>query len=324
MFGKKDRKKEIDNEKQLIRDEYEGKSKKAFGVAEQIKGNCVIAQDNQKLLDQNLTQIVDDIKTMQQAAVTQTDSNASLSEIAAQMAQEARDDIAMQTEIIELFEKEKDALYAVVDANKHFTTPAKSLSQFGSQLDTQMRDLRNLQEKAAQCSKEMSVTALNAAIEAGRLGNVGQQFMIAAQDVRDLAENYETITKGINTALKQIEEQKAEYEKQLSHLNNLLKENNIQMGKNASSFEQLQKKVHTMDLNPIGQLSLQLDEQSQAQHEATADIHSAAEDSLNKIEQTGRVFIEQLEGLQTMQQQSMELMEMLDVSVEGEEEHEQP
>ncbi|SDB26217.1 methyl-accepting chemotaxis protein [Eubacterium oxidoreducens] len=322
MFGKKDRKREIDNEKQLVREEYEAKSKKAFGVAEQIKGNCIVAQDNQKLLDQNLTQIVDNIKVMHNKARSQADTNARLSEIAAQMSREAREDIAGQMEIIELFEKEKDALYKVVDANKHFTTPAKALSQFGSQLDTQMRQLRNLHEKAAQFSKEMSVTALNAAIEAGRLGNVGQQFMIAAQDVRDLAENYENITKGINAAIKQIEEEKVEYEKQLSHLNNLLKENNIQMGKNATSFEQLEQKVNTLELNPIGQLAQQLDEQSEAQHESTAEINKAAQDSLNKIEQTGRVFIEQMESLQGMQQQSVELMEMLDVPSEREEEHE--
>lgn len=90
----------------------------------------------------------------------------------------------------------------------------------------------------------MSVLSLNAAIEAGRLGESGSKFIAAAEEVRANSEAYERETIALAEALEQSENRIGELEEQIHHLNELLKENNISMGKlykdclqNTASYE---------------------------------------------------------------------------------------
>ena len=83
----------------------------------------------------------------------------------------------------------------------------------------------------AQLSKSMGVLALNAAIEAGRMGDTGKKFIASAEEIRTLSEQFETAADQTGQRLKGMAEKMQEMEEQIRHLNQLLKENNISMGK---------------------------------------------------------------------------------------------
>ena len=119
----------------------------------------------------------------------------------------------------------------IVENNKHFTTPMKCITEAGQ---TYREDWQQLNERAArmmELSKNMSVLSLNAAIEAGRMGEAGSGFINAAEEIRTFSENYEREAREMLEQLEKSKKRMAEQDEQIRHLNELLKENNISMGR---------------------------------------------------------------------------------------------
>lgn len=135
----------------------------------------------------------------------------------------------------------------IVEKNKHFTTPMKYISEFPASLKEAQDAVFGRIEKMREFSRNMSVLSLNAAIEAGRMGECGSRFITAAEEVRANSEAYERETLALAEQLEQSSARIAELEEQVHHLNELLKENNISMGKlykdcvqNMASYETVQ------------------------------------------------------------------------------------
>lgn len=127
--------------------------------------------------------------------------------------------------------KQNEKIVDIVEKNKHFTTPMKHISEAPTSLKEERQELRERTVRMKELSKNMSVLALNAAIEAGRLGEAGSRFVVAAEDVRSFSEKYEAEAVELEEKLAASEQRITELEEQIHHLNELLKENNISMGK---------------------------------------------------------------------------------------------
>lgn len=119
----------------------------------------------------------------------------------------------------------------IVENNKHFTTPMKHISEAPQALREMRQALGERAERMEELSKTMGVLALNSAIEAGRMGESGTRFVTAAEQVRAYADDYEQEALALKDQLGEAEERIASLEEQVHHLNELLKENNISMGK---------------------------------------------------------------------------------------------
>lgn len=127
--------------------------------------------------------------------------------------------------------KQNEKIVEIVEKNKHFTTPMKHISEAPAALKEERQDIREHAMRMKELSKNMSVLSLNAAIEAGRLGEAGSRFVTAAEDVRTFAEKYEAEAAAMEEKLTVSDQRITELEEQIHHLNELLKENNISMGK---------------------------------------------------------------------------------------------
>lgn len=127
--------------------------------------------------------------------------------------------------------KQNEKVMEVVESNKHFTTPMKYISE----TPVFMRDdYHAMQEKVKQMqeySRNMGVLALNAAIEAGRMGEVGSRFIASAEEIRAFSENYEKAAAELEAQVNASNQRVDALEEQVRHLNQLLKDNNILMGK---------------------------------------------------------------------------------------------
>ena len=132
---------------------------------------------------------------------------------------------------ISQLKKQNEKIVEVVESNKHFTTPMKHISEMPAVLKEERQELKEGTARMKDLSKNMSVISLNAAIEAGRLGEAGTRFIMAAEEVRAFAEKYEAEATEMEEKLNASEERITELEEQIHHLNELLKENNIAMGK---------------------------------------------------------------------------------------------
>ncbi len=119
----------------------------------------------------------------------------------------------------------------VVESNKHFTTPMKYISELPAALREWQQALSARGMRMAELSRNMSVLSLNTAIEAGRMGESARNFIAAAEEVRAFSEQYEQEAAGLLDELLAEKKRVMELEEQVHRLNELLKENNISMGK---------------------------------------------------------------------------------------------
>lgn len=124
-----------------------------------------------------------------------------------------------------------ERIVEIVENNKHFTTPMKYITEAQTTYREERGQLLERAQRMMDLSKNMSVLALNAAIEAGRMGAAGSSFITAAEEIRTFSENYEREAREMQEQLAHSEARITELEEQVRHLNELLKENNISMGK---------------------------------------------------------------------------------------------
>lgn len=127
--------------------------------------------------------------------------------------------------------RQDEKIMDIVESNKHFTTPMKYISEFSTVLKGERDGYQERLGRMLELSKRMSVMALNAAIEAGRIGESGGQFVAAAEEIRVFCENYEREAREFIEELASSKTRAAEFGEQAQHLNGLLKENNISMGR---------------------------------------------------------------------------------------------
>ena len=120
---------------------------------------------------------------------------------------------------------------ALVEGNKHFTTPAKYLSELPNTLKQNCESYEKQLEDMTEYGKQMGVLALNAAIEAGRLGESGRNFVLSAEEIRQTAVSYEKAAATLKEEVEASHAKIAEMEDTISRLISLLKENNIGTGK---------------------------------------------------------------------------------------------
>ena len=130
---------------------------------------------------------------------------------------------------------------ALVEENKHFTSPAKYLSEVPNTLKQSCQSYEQQLDDMTEYGKRMGVLALNAAIEAGRMGDSGKGFVLAAEEIRQTAVSYE---KAAATMKEEVEASRAkidELEETITHLISLMKENNVGAAKLFKKCQETQK-----------------------------------------------------------------------------------
>ena len=124
-------------------------------------------------------------------------------------------------------ENQLQTAMALVEENKHFTSPAKYLSEATNSMKQSCQSYEQQLEEMTEYGKRMGVLALNAAIEAGRMGDSGKGFVLAAEEIRQTAVSYEKAAGAMKEEVLASREKIAELEETVAHLISLLKENNV-------------------------------------------------------------------------------------------------
>lgn len=141
---------------------------------------------------------------------------------------------------------------ALVEDNKHFTSPAKYLSEVPNTLKQNCKSYEKQLDDMTEYGKQMGVLALNAAIEAGRLGEGGRSFVLAAEEIRQTAVSYEKAAITMKEEVEASHAKIAEMEETIVHLIALLKENNVGTAK---LFKKCQETKKLMDQSSMRDFS---------------------------------------------------------------------
>lgn len=198
-----------------------------------------------------------------------------------------------------------DATTRLVDANKHFTTPSKYISEFPSNYKAQNQSCRENLDQMEEVGKQMGVLSLQAAIEAGRLGEDGRQFVEAAEDIRTYAANYDKVIAQTREQLEQSDDQLNELEKQVHHLITLLKENNIATAKLMKLCQDAVNKADALSQNPLMDDFIEIQNQMSALRNADEEIVKSEERNRMQVDDLNEEFLAQ-------QKNQKEIFRMID------------
>ena len=198
-----------------------------------------------------------------------------------------------------------DATTRLVDANKHFTTPSKYISEFPSNYKAQNQSCRENLDQMEEFGKQMGVLSLQAAIEAGRLGEDGRQFVEAAEDIRTYAANYDKVIAQTREQLQQSDDRLNELEKQVHHLITLLKENNIATAKLMKLCQDAVDKADALSQNPLMDDFIEIQNKMSTLRNADEEIVKSEERNRMQVDDLNEEFLAQ-------QKNQKEIFRMID------------
>lgn len=103
-----------------------------------------------------------------------------------------------------------DKLKKAVDFTGDINTRCQQMDELeeksSANWEKQFEDCSAQIEKMQDASSNMTVLALNAAVEAGKLGGIGKDFLQAAEEVRQLAENYNHMLSDLTAKIQELKE----------------------------------------------------------------------------------------------------------------------
>lgn len=148
-------------------------------------------------------------------------------------------------EICNQIEKQANGCCQAVEQNKHFTTPSKILGELSAELKSQNEAYLEDLDAMGNYGKQMSVLSLNAAIEAGRMGEAGRGFVSAAEEVRGYARQYEKSVSLLKEKVAGSEVKLDKLDENIHHIISLLKDNNVAITKLMRDCQALKKMVES-------------------------------------------------------------------------------
>lgn len=205
----------------------------------------------------------------------------------------------------EAYHRLLDATTRLVDVNKHFTTPSKYISEFPSNYKAQNQSCRENLDQMEKFGKQMGVLSLQAAIEAGRLGEDGRQFVETAEDIRTYAANYDKVIAQTRLQLEQSDERLSELENQVHHLITLLKENNIATAKLMNLCQDAVNKSDALNHNSLMDDFIEIQNKMSTLRNADEEIVKSEERNRMQVDDLNEEFLAQ-------QKNQKEIFRMID------------
>lgn len=199
-------------------------------------------------------------------------------------------------------EQEKQ-LTDMVEQNKHFTGPIRYMNQNARELEQDMGQMEEVLLQMKEFGRQMSVLSLNAAIEAGRMGESGRQFVAASEEVRNFAGRYQEAADTLTIQVGEINRKLEEAREQIEHLTGLLKDNNVSMGKVSQSFQECVSMMGQEPLSAQAEESRRILEGLRTAATVTGEHEQYFKKTLECMEQAGEIYINEQQAMEKLKEQ---------------------
>lgn len=197
------------------------------GKADMLRADYEEMEDSRQLEITSLKQFGDNADKVIEFSKDNIDGIATLNDNFTECVKTAAANLENLESAARAIAKQHEDTCALVENNKHFTTPSKTLAEAPAKIKESMNRCADITEQMEQQNKQMSVLALNAAIEAGMLGESGKLFVEAAESIRTASVAYDSAIDAMKAELASADEEIESLKEQVSHLVNLLKDNNV-------------------------------------------------------------------------------------------------
>ena len=218
MFGNKKNKIE-----EQIREAFSG----IAGQRAQFENRVVQLTDGEKRIHGDVCQVMQNANDLVNHAMANVDEEAALVHTIDEFSKELRTAVADYHQVTELVAKELETVMNLVEENKHFTSPAKYLTEAPATIKQNYQSYNETLSEMAENGRQMGVMALNAAIEAGRMGDSAKQFVAVSEEIRQMASNYEKAALTMKDELADSKAKIEELEEMIHHMVALVKDSNV-------------------------------------------------------------------------------------------------
>lgn len=182
-------------------------------------------------------------------------------------------------------ERQQCDLLELQDQSKRYTGLSKKISDISSKDGNDVTDLIESVKGLQQFVFSIGTLALQSAIEAGRMGDDGAEYIKTAEEIRCLAGEFAFQTEQIQRDLEGLQSSYQEMDKQMHAFISLLKENTVSLAKISGEATQ-EKEISLPDDEKIVSALSEIETQ-------LADLHVEAQDS----EQKQKLIMDEMENI---------------------------
>lgn len=317
MFGgrkKQSESRELEKEllsRQVMLDRYSQVFAEITAKQRDTEERLDILKSSQEKMDEQLTRVIDAVNCATDHTEEQRQKNNSINEEMRKISAGLEQSEECYWRIVEELKQQKEDMLETVEQNKHFTAPAEFLSKVSTELQEELKGISGHMEELDDMGRQMGVLSLNAAIEAGRMGESGREFVAAAEDVRSLAGQYQQITASFQEAIGKITEKLEETQAQVVHLNGLLKDNNVRMGKNTKEFDECIYRMEHSDIQNFAPGVKRLVEEMTGTAAGEEELIRQYALATDAMEQAGESFMKQQDALERLRDGQEEIREQI-------------
>ena len=184
-------------------------------------------EETGKRIHSDICQVMENSNSLVEHAMINIDEESKLIHTIDDFSKDLKTAVDEYETLRSMVEKQLEATTALVEDNKHYTSPAKYLSETPGNMRTVSTAYTEQLLQMEEDGRKMGVLALNAAIEAGRMGEGGKQFVAASEEIRQTALSFEKKASSMREELENSKERIAELEDVVGRLVALMKENNM-------------------------------------------------------------------------------------------------
>ena len=151
-----------------------------------------------------------------------------------QMEDEERDKKKLQ----EVADRQIEQMAVIVEENKNSIEPVSALQETKTALKNDTEAIHAEVAHMMEYAKQMTVSSLNCAIEAGRMGDSGKSFVEAAEDVRMLSSAYERAAAVVERQINDLEKRLRQMDEQVAALMKAGKDTNLSISRLSKNITQ--------------------------------------------------------------------------------------
>ena len=205
---------------------------------------------------------------------------------------------------------------ALVEENKHFTSPAKYLCEVSNTFKQNCKSYEKQLDFMTEYGKNMGVLALNAAIEAGRMGESAKTFVSAAEEIRQTAIAYEQVAATMKEEVEASYVKIIEMEDVIMHLVSLLKESNVGTAKLLKKCHETQKFVEKASMRDFSEEMVQFRDKVVAMRNLDEEISKTIERSKLQLSDIDEDLQKQKKGLSEIESDMLHVFDSAETSLQ--------
>lgn len=222
-----------------------------------------------------------------------------LTSMRGQMEDEEQDKRKLQ----EVAGRQIDQMAAIVEENKNSMEPVSALQETKTALKNHSDAMQLEVGHMLEYAKQMTVSSLSCAIEAGRMGDSGKGFVEASEDVRMLSSAYERAAQVVARQLSDMEKRLRQLDEQVAALLKSNKDTNASISRLSKNITQQDEICTRAAERHYLEKAAAISEYIKKLSQSTQQIDTLQHQTLSDIENIGTSFMNEQEarkGLETI------------------------